>query len=122
MTVLFMMLSPASDALNIVEADMQVENRAGAFSAWLVKGMMFWAYFAAGVSKIKSSIKTRRQWWDGATLQAYVFEALMLCKPGTRWSYGIFTPFTHEIQRLALMHRKLICLPLSVMTMMIELG
>jgi hypothetical protein len=122
MTVLFIMLTPVSDGSIATTYDLQLENRAGAFTAWLIKGMMFWAYFAAGVSKVKSSIKNRRQWWDGATLQAYVFEALMLCRPGTYWSYGIFTPFTHAVQKFAFSHRNLVCLPLSVATMFIELG
>merc|ERR1719382_238259 len=46
----------------------------------------------------------------------------MLCKPGTHWSYGIFTPFTHEVQKLVFFHQNLICVPLSVATMIIELG
>lgn len=126
MTVLFIMLTPVCDDPSLTdpvwEFNVQLENRAGAFTVWLIKGLMFWAYFAAGVSKMKSSVKARRQWWDGATLQAYVFESLMLCKPSTHWSYGIFTPFTHEVQKFAFLHRRLICLPLSIATMIIELG
>jgi hypothetical protein len=122
MTVLFILFSPVNDVLDTADVDFVMENRAGAFHVWLIKGMMFWAYFAAGVSKVKSSVKTRRCWWDGATLQAYVFEALLLCKPNTNWSYGIFTPFTHELQRFVFLRRKLICAPLSVAAMAIELG
>jgi len=123
MTVLFIMLAPPrAEATTFTHEDALLLNRAGAFNVWLIKGMLFWAYFAAGASKVKSSIKSGRQWWDGATLQAYVFEALMLSKPNTHWSYGIFTPFTHQMQWLAFVNRKLICAPLSVAAMAIELG
>jgi hypothetical protein len=65
MTVLFIMLAPLSGG-SIEDANyLQLENRASAFTAWLIKCMMFWAYFAAGVSKVKSSVKTRKQWWNG---------------------------------------------------------
>jgi len=122
MVLMYTMLSPAGYTLNAEDAEIEVQNRAGAFTIWLIKCMMFWGYFAAGVSKVKSSIKARRAWWDGATLQAFVFEAMMLCKPGTHWSYGIFTPFTHEVQKFVFLHRKMICVPLSIATMVIELG
>jgi len=121
MALLFLMLSPAGLG-DVMASDVVLENRASAFSVWMIKGMMFWAYFAAGVSKVKSSAKAQRAWWDGATLQSYIFEALFLCKPYTFWSYGILTPFTHELQRFVLVHRGLICAPLSVATMIIELG
>jgi hypothetical protein len=102
-------------------ADEELEARAGAFTAWLVKSVMWWCYCGAGISKTKAAVKNKRQWWDGATLQAYIFEALWLCKPGTHWSYGIPTPFAHHIQKFAFLHPLTVCMPLSVATMIIEL-
>merc|ERR1719210_2163877 len=74
---------------------------------------------ATGSSR-RGSAPSRRAWWDGSTLQAYIFEALNLCKPGTHWSYGIPTPFTHEFQRFFFFRPTLLYL-LAVATMVVEL-
>merc|ERR1712136_736698 len=66
-----------------------------------------------------ASTRAKRRWWDGSTLQAYIFEALLLCKPGTHWSYGIPTPFTHEVQVFFFRRPTLLYL-LSVLTMIVE--
>lgn len=103
-----------------LDGDRQLQARVGAFTAWLVKCLLFWAYCAAGISKVLASVRARRAWWDGSTLQAYIFEALNLCKPGTHWSYGIPTPFSHEFQRFFFFRPTLLYL-LAVATMVVEL-
>jgi hypothetical protein len=100
--------------------DAQLTARSGAFTAWLIKSLLFWAYCAAGISKFLASVKAGRVWWDGATLQAYIFEAMFLCKPRTHWSYGIPTPFTHEMQRFFFRRPTLLHL-LAILTMIVEL-
>jgi hypothetical protein len=103
-----------------LDGDWQLQARVGAFTAWLVKCLLFWAYCAAGISKALASVRARRAWWDGSTLQAYIFEAMLLCKPGNHWSYEIPTPFTHEVQRFVF-HRPTLLHLLSVATMIVEL-
>merc|ERR1719265_676033 len=119
-TLILLSLSPAlNGSSDILEVDEQLMLRSGAFTAWCIKSLLFWAYCAAGISKILASVKARRRWWDGATLQAYIFEAMFLCKPGTFWSYGIPTPFTHEMQ-LFFFRRPMLLHLLSILTMVIE--
>ena len=82
----------------------------GVFTAWLMKIVLTTAYCGAGVSKIANSLKAGRSWCDGATMQGCIFEALLLSKPGTHSSFGIPTPFSHELQRLAVHYPKLLSL------------
>jgi len=120
-TLILLSLSPVLNGCSDVpRVEEQLMARSGAFTAWCIKSIIFWAYCAAGISKILASVRARRCWWDGATLQAYIFEAMFLCKPGTFWSYGIPTPFTHDMQ-LFFYRRPMLLRLLSVLTMIIEL-
>lgn len=118
-----MILLSCCPVLNGIIDELEVGNelveRTGAYTAWCIKCLLFWAYCAAGLSKLLASMRAKRRWWDGSTLQAYIFEALLLCKPGTHWSYGIPTPFTHEVQVFFFRRPTLLYL-LSVLTMIVE--
>jgi len=97
-----------------------LEERAGAFTAWLVKIVLASAYCSAGASKVASSVRARRAWWDGATLQASVFEALLLCRKGTHSSFGVPTPFAHEVQAFAYRRPRLLLAPASFLSVALE--
>ena len=52
--------------------------------------------------------------------QAFIFEAMLLSTPQTRSSFGVPTPFTHAMQRLHVLHPRLLLLPASVAAVSIE--
>jgi len=78
------------------------------------------AYCGAGVSKIVSSIKKRRSWWDGATMQAIVLEAFYMSGPRGHFTFGLPTPFSHAIQRFCIPYPRLILAPASVLAVVFE--
>lgn len=119
-TFIYLALSPVlNGALDEKEEDAEMFARTGAYTAWLIKFLLFWAYCAAGISKIIATKRSNRRWWDGSTLQAYIFEALCLNKPWTHMSYGIPTPFTHELQ-VFVFRRPWLCYLMSVATIYVE--
>lgn len=119
-TLIFLALSPALDTAQTSEDSEMLKLQAGAFTAWLVKAVIASSYCSAGVSKICSSIQSRRFWWDGRTLQASIFEALLLCRPGTHTSFGVPTPFAHQMQVFAYRRPKLLLAPLSFLSVAVE--
>ena len=52
--------------------------------------------------------------------QAFIFEAMLLSTPQTRSSFGVPTPFTHAMQRLHVLHPRLLLLPASVAAVRFE--
>eukprot|EP00427_Karlodinium_veneficum_P036813 CAMPEP_0169292404 /NCGR_PEP_ID=MMETSP1016-20121227/62742_1 /TAXON_ID=342587 /ORGANISM="Karlodinium micrum, Strain CCMP2283" /LENGTH=241 /DNA_ID=CAMNT_0009383033 /DNA_START=102 /DNA_END=824 /DNA_ORIENTATION=+ len=78
------------------------------------------AYCGAGVSKIVSSIKKRRSWWDGATMQAIVLEAFYMSGPRGHFTFGLPTPFSHAIQRFCIPYPRLILAPASLVAVVFE--
>jgi hypothetical protein len=119
-TLILLTLCPVlNGSIDGSAVDNDLVERTGAFTAWCIKSLLFWAYCAAGISKLLASVKAKRKWWDGSTLQAYIFEALLLNKPGTFWSYQIPTPLTHEMQ-LFFFRRPTLLYLLSVLTMIVE--
>jgi len=119
-TLIFLALSPAHCAPAGGDDPEMLEARAGALTAWLVKLVIASAYGSAGISKIASSVRSRRAWWDGATLQASIFEALLLCRKGTHFSFGVPTPFAHEAQVFAYLRPRLLLAPLSFLSVAVE--
>jgi len=116
-TLIFLALSAAFDTSEDSE---MLKSQAGAFTAWLVKVVIASSYSSAGLSKICASVQSGRCWWDGRTLQASIFEALLLCRPGTHSSFGVPTPFAHQLQVFAYRRPKLLLAPLSLMSVLVE--
>jgi len=100
--------------------DSELDARSRAFTAWLAKLLLVSNYCSAGVSKIRSSFKAKRAWWDGATLQASIFEALLLCRPGTHFSFGVPTPFAHSAQVFTYLRPRLLLAPMSFLAVALE--
>ena len=63
-----------------------------AFTCWLMKAVLTSAYCGAGMCKVSKSIASLRQggssWCSGSTLQAFIFEAMLLSTPKTTTSFG----------------------------------
>lgn len=95
------------------DPDSLTHAQGAAFTVWMMKLIIVFSYMGAGISKIVSSVKHRRCWWDGAALQGCILEALYLCKPGTHTSFGLPTPFAHNIQRWCFLRPRSVCAPLS---------
>jgi len=95
-------------------------------SILLLKTILVSAYMSAGMSKIWASLKRRKCWWDGATLQYYIFEAMQINRDqspdGTglpHWSFGVPTPYSHVLQHWLFSHPR-ICAILSVKSVLFE--
>jgi len=106
-----------------------VDSQAAAMLPLLVlKTILCSAYCAAGVAKLWCSVAAGRFWADGATLQYYVFEALMINRPSSpdgahlpNWSFGVPSPFSYQLQQLLVRSPRL-CALLSVKSIMFEAG
>jgi len=85
----------------------------------ILKIILTTAYCSAGVSKLWASIKNGKFWGNGSTLQYYIFESLMMNKPGTHWSFGVPSPCSYQFQKL-LFHMPRLCAILSVKSLLFE--
>jgi len=69
------------------------------------------------VCKITHSLRSLAtggsSWCSGSTLQAFIFEAMLLSDDGTHTSFGVPTPFSHALQRLHVRYPRLLLLPAS---------
>jgi len=106
-------LSPALETLPILVLKMVITS----------------AYCSAGLSKLLASVRSGQFWGDGATLQYYIFEAMMVNRkhtaPGTEalavphFSFGVPTPFSYHFQEFLLRSPRL-CAMLSVKSLAFE--
>jgi len=119
--LLLLSLSPAAVAGGDGEPVNAEIARAAAFTIWLVKVIVVSAYCGAGLSKTISSIKRGRAWWDGSTLQAYIFEAMYMTEPDSNDAFGLPTPLTYTLQRLVLPYPRLILAPMAAASVAFEL-
>lgn len=104
-----------------VMPDSTSEGEAATYFTYLMMQIiLLTAYCGAGVSKIMSSIKARRSWWDGATMQAIVLEAFYMSAPRGHFTFGMPTPFSHLIQRFCIRYPRLILAPASLFAVVFE--
>lgn len=92
----------------------------------VLKAILTSAYCAAGLSKLWASVKARKFWGNGSTLQYYIFEALMLNRPASpdkqglpHWSFGVFSPCSYTLQQFLFRSPRL-CAVLSVKSLVFE--
>jgi hypothetical protein len=117
-TLLLSALSPALPAIGAPADDLHV--RAATLTAWLCKIVLTTAYCSAGLHKLANFWRGKRNWVDGATLQAFIFEAHLLATPETRTSFGLPTPFTHTLQKLAMKFPRALLMPMSIKAVAFE--
>lgn len=99
--------------------DEQLAAEAAAYTAWLCKIILTSSYCSAGLSKLWTTM-TQRSWVDGATLQAFIFEATLMTDASTHSSFGLPTPFTAALQSLFLNHPRLLLAPMAVSAVAFE--
>jgi hypothetical protein len=95
-------------------------NASAYFTYRMMQIILTSAYCGAGASKIISSIKSKRRWWDGATMQAIVLEAYYMSAPRGHLTFGLPTPFSHLIQRFCIHYPRLILAPSSFVAVYFE--
>merc|ERR1719440_1014224 len=95
------------------EGALEMRTQAAAYTAWLCKLVLTASYCSAGISKIWTTL-TQRSWVDGATLQAFVFEASLLTDDSTHTSFGVPTPCTAKLQRLFMSCPRLLLAPMAL--------
>merc|ERR1719440_472612 len=88
----------ASGEAGVDDADEALRAQAAAFTAWMCKIVLTASYCSAGISKVYTTL-TQRSWIDGATLQAFIFEASLLTDKSTHSSFGVPTPFSASLQK-----------------------
>ena len=112
--LIFLALSPALDA-NAISSPANAQ--AAAFACWMMKVVITTAYCGAGVCKITHSLRSIARggssWCTGSTLQSFIFEAMFLSNPSTQTSFGVPTPFSYYLQKMHLLHPRLLLLPAS---------
>ena len=113
-------LAPAWHVVHGTTGSAADDAIASYFTLKMLQLVLTVAYCGAGVSKIVSSLRARRAWWDGATMQAVILEALYLSTPETRTSFGVPTPFSHALQRWAVRRPRLLA-PASASAVAFEL-
>ena len=118
--LILLALSPALDAA----ASPAASAPAAAFTCWMMKAVVTSAYCGAGVCKIYHSaasvLRGGSSWFNGATLQAFLFEAMFLSTPKTHASFGVPTPFSHLLQKLHFLHPKTLLMPASCASVAFE--
>jgi len=118
--LILLALSPALDAA----ASPAASAPAAAFTCWMMKAVVTSAYCGAGVCKIYHSaasvLRGGSSWFNGATLQAFLFEAMFLSTPKTHASFGVPTPFSHLLQKLHFLHPKALLMPASCASVAFE--
>ena len=117
--LILLALSPALDAA----ASPAASAPAAAFTCWMMKAVVTSAYCGAGVCKIyhsAASVLRGSSWFNGATLQAFLFEAMFLSTPKTHASFGVPTPFSHLLQKLHFLHPKTLLMPASCASVAFE--
>merc|ERR1719242_2070119 len=97
-----------------------------AVAVFVLKAVLTSAYCSAGLSKLFASFRNGVWWGDGATLQFYIFEAMMLNKKTTsfgagvpHFSFGVPTPFSFHFQEFLFRPPRL-CAVLSVKSLIFE--
>ncbi len=116
----FLLLFALAPAWHSESADEATVAAATGFTVRMLQLILTVAYCGAGVSKITSSIKAGRQWWDGSTMQAILLEGLYLSTPKTHSSFGVPTPGSHALQQLFVRYPRLLLAPMSAVAVVFE--
>ena len=117
----FLLLFALAPAWHSESADEATVAAATGFTVRMLQLILTVAYCGAGVSKITSSIKAGRQWWDGSTMQAILLEGLYLSTPKTHSSsFGVPTPRSHALQQLFVRYPRLLLAPMSAVAVVFE--
>ena len=115
--LLLLALSPALDDPATSPLAPSTTAAAAAFTCWMMKIVVTSAYCGAGCCKIWHSIASIRKggssWCTGSTLQAFIFEAMLLSNERTQTSFGVPTPLTHALQKLHVLYPRLLLTPAS---------
>ena len=113
--LILLALSPATSPGTTDDATLTV---LAAFTCWMMKIVITSAYCGAGVCKLAKSVRSLRNgghsWCTGSTLQAFIFEAMLLSDKSTHSSFGVPTPFSYPLQKLHLLYPRQLLAPASV--------